>query len=141
MKVVVSMAKQAILTDEGLKNYEQELEYLKTVKRKEVAEDLREGLVLNTFTDLMSADASPLMQQLKQVLPAGTFFSYIEHACKISVIKEFLNDLSANAAGGSCNNYYSLSLHLITSVIVSLELNIGLFIRTYLYHTSNIIVI
>lgn len=49
MKVVVSMAKQAILTDEGLKNYEQELEYLKTVKRKEVAEKIKVAL---SFGDL-----------------------------------------------------------------------------------------
>ena len=43
------MAKQAILTDEGLKNYEQELEYLKTVKRKEVAEKIKVAL---SFGDL-----------------------------------------------------------------------------------------
>lgn len=43
------MAKQAILTDEGLKNYEEELEYLKTVKRKEVAEKIKVAL---SFGDL-----------------------------------------------------------------------------------------
>ncbi|MBQ3928994.1 MAG: transcription elongation factor GreA [Clostridia bacterium] len=43
------MAKQTILTDEGLKNYEQELEYLKTVKRKEVAEKIKVAL---SFGDL-----------------------------------------------------------------------------------------
>ena len=43
------MAKQAILTDEGLKNYEQELEYLKTVNRKEVAEKIKVAL---SFGDL-----------------------------------------------------------------------------------------
>ncbi len=32
------MQKQVILTDEGLRNYEEELEFLKTVKRKEIAE-------------------------------------------------------------------------------------------------------
>lgn len=43
------MAKQAMLTDEGLKNYQQELEYLKTVKRKEVAEKIKVAL---SFGDL-----------------------------------------------------------------------------------------
>ncbi len=45
------MAKQQaiMLTDEGLKNYEQELEYLKTVKRKEVAEKIKVAL---SFGDL-----------------------------------------------------------------------------------------
>ena len=32
------MAKEVIVTDEGLKKLEQELEELKTIKRKEVAE-------------------------------------------------------------------------------------------------------
>ena len=43
------MAKQTILTDEGLKNYNDELEYLKTVKRKEVAEKIKVAL---SFGDL-----------------------------------------------------------------------------------------
>ena len=43
------MAKQTLLTDEGLKNYEQELEYLKTVKRKDVAEKIKVAL---SFGDL-----------------------------------------------------------------------------------------
>ena len=43
------MPKQTLLTDEGLKNYEQELEYLKTVKRKEVAEKIKVAL---SFGDL-----------------------------------------------------------------------------------------
>ncbi len=43
------MAKQAMLTDEGLRNYEQELEYLKSVKRKEVAEKIKVAL---SFGDL-----------------------------------------------------------------------------------------
>lgn len=43
------MQKQVILTDEGLKNYEEELEQLKTVKRKEVAEKIKVAL---SFGDL-----------------------------------------------------------------------------------------
>ena len=43
------MQKQVILTDEGLKNYENELEQLKTVKRKEVAEKIKVAL---SFGDL-----------------------------------------------------------------------------------------
>lgn len=43
------MAKQIILTEEGLKNLENELENLKTVKRKEVAEKIKVAL---SFGDL-----------------------------------------------------------------------------------------
>ena len=40
--------------------------------------DPQEELVLNTLTDLLVVDASPLMQQLKKVLPSGSFATYIE---------------------------------------------------------------
>ena len=43
------MAKQTLLTDEGLKSYEKELEYLKDVKRKEIAEKIK---VARSFGDL-----------------------------------------------------------------------------------------
>lgn len=43
------MQKEVLLTEEGLKNYEKELEYLKTVKRKEVAEKIKVAL---SFGDL-----------------------------------------------------------------------------------------
>ncbi len=43
------MSKKIILTDDGLKKYEQELEELKTVKRKEVAEKIKIAL---SFGDL-----------------------------------------------------------------------------------------
>ena len=43
------MAKQIILTKEGLKALEEELEYLKTVRRKEVAEKIKVAL---SFGDL-----------------------------------------------------------------------------------------
>ena len=41
-------------------------------------DDPQEELVLNTLTDLLIAEASPLQQQLKKALPSGTFASYIE---------------------------------------------------------------
>ena len=40
--------------------------------------DLQEELVLNTLTDLLIVDASPLMQALKRALPSASFASYIE---------------------------------------------------------------
>ena len=40
--------------------------------------DLEAEMVLNTLTDLLVADASPLMQRLKDVLPSGSFATYIE---------------------------------------------------------------
>ena len=43
------MAKQTVITDEGLKRLEQELEELKTVKRKEIAEKIKVAL---SFGDL-----------------------------------------------------------------------------------------
>lgn len=43
------MAKQYILTDEGLKKYQEELEHLKTVKRREIADKIKVAL---SFGDL-----------------------------------------------------------------------------------------
>ena len=43
------MAKEILLTDEGLKQYESELEYLKTIKRKEITEKIKVAL---SFGDL-----------------------------------------------------------------------------------------
>ena len=43
------MAKEILLTDEGLKQYESELEYLKTTKRKEITEKIKVAL---SFGDL-----------------------------------------------------------------------------------------
>lgn len=43
------MAKPIVLTDEGLKKLEEELEQLKTVKRKEIAEKIKQAL---SFGDL-----------------------------------------------------------------------------------------
>ena len=43
------MAKQTIITDEGLRRLEEELEDLKTVKRKEIAEKIKVAL---SFGDL-----------------------------------------------------------------------------------------
>ncbi|MBQ3482329.1 MAG: insulinase family protein [Oscillospiraceae bacterium] len=41
-------------------------------------ENREEENILNTLTDLLVADASPLMQSLKRALPSGSFASYIE---------------------------------------------------------------
>ena len=41
-------------------------------------DDPQEELILNTLTDLLAADASPLMQNLRKALPSGSFASYIE---------------------------------------------------------------
>jgi len=46
---VIELEKQVILTEEGLKNLENELENLKTVRRKEVAEKIKVAL---SFGDL-----------------------------------------------------------------------------------------
>jgi len=41
-------------------------------------DDFQEELVLNTLTDLLVPDSSPLMQKLKRALPSGQFATYIE---------------------------------------------------------------
>ena len=43
-----------------------------------VKEDREQENILNTLTDLLVADASPLMQSLKRALPSGSFACYIE---------------------------------------------------------------
>lgn len=45
------MAKQIIITDEGLKKLKDELEYLKKVRRKEVAEGLRQARSFGDLTE------------------------------------------------------------------------------------------
>lgn len=52
------MAKQIMLTDEGLKKYEDELEYLKTVKRKENAEKLKEARAQGDLSENAEYDAA-----------------------------------------------------------------------------------
>lgn len=52
------MAKQVILTNEGLKKYEEELEYLKTVKRKENAEKLKEARAQGDLSENAEYDAA-----------------------------------------------------------------------------------
>ena len=41
-------------------------------------DDLQEEMVLNTLTDMLLPDSSPLMQNLKKALPSGRFGTYIE---------------------------------------------------------------
>ena len=41
-------------------------------------DDPQQELILNTLTDLMVADGSPLMRSLKRALPSGRFATYIE---------------------------------------------------------------
>ena len=52
------MAKQVMLTDEGLRKYEEELEYLKTVKRKENAEKLKEARAQGDLSENAEYDAA-----------------------------------------------------------------------------------
>ena len=43
-----------------------------------IKDDPQEEMILNTLTDLMLADSSPIMQSLRRALPTGTFGTYIE---------------------------------------------------------------
>ena len=59
------MQKQVILTDEGLRNYEEELEFLKTVKRKEIAEKL--SLSEQTVKNQLSLGLKTLKEKLNKI--------------------------------------------------------------------------
>lgn len=52
------MAKEILLTAEGLKNMEDQLEYLKTEKRKEVAEKIKEALSFGDLSENAEYDAA-----------------------------------------------------------------------------------
>lgn len=52
------MAKQIMLTIEGLQKLEEELEYLKTVKRKEVAEKIKEARGFGDLSENAEYDAA-----------------------------------------------------------------------------------
>ena len=60
------MAKQTLLTDEGLKNYEQELEYLKTVKRKDVAEKIKVALSFGDLSENSEYDSAKNEQAIME---------------------------------------------------------------------------
>ena len=61
------MAKQTLLTDEGLKSYEKELEYLKDVKRKEIAEKIKVALSENSEYDEAKNDQAMLEARISQI--------------------------------------------------------------------------
>jgi len=52
------MSKEILLTAEGLKNMEDQLEYLKTEKRKEVAEKIKEALSFGDLSENAEYDAA-----------------------------------------------------------------------------------
>ena len=58
------MEKQIILTEEGLKNLESELETLKTVKRKEVAEKIKVALSFGDLSENSEYDEAKNEQAL-----------------------------------------------------------------------------
>ena len=66
-------AKQTVITDEGLKKLEQELEFLKTVKRKEVAEKIQNAKdVLNEInfngSDLRTKEVDSIINDVNELL-------------------------------------------------------------------------
>lgn len=98
-------------------------------------DDPEEEMLLNTLTDLMVADGSPLMQNLKKALPSGSFATYIEldgpedmivfyglnlnesdAALFKSTVDDTLKDLAENG----------FSQDLVDSIMSSLELSIKL---------------
>jgi len=61
-------------------------------------DDPQEELVLNTLTDLLNPDASPLMLSLKKALPSGTFGSYIECDGPVDAIMFYAANVNAEDA-------------------------------------------
>ena len=60
------MSKQIILTEEGLKNLESELENLKTVKRKEVAEKIKVALYFGDLSENSEYDEAKNEQAIME---------------------------------------------------------------------------
>ena len=52
------MAKEILLTAEGLQNLKDQLEYLKTEKRKEIAEKIKEALSFGDLSENAEYDAA-----------------------------------------------------------------------------------
>ncbi len=61
-------------------------------------DDPQQELVLNTLTDLMVADGSPLMQDLKRAIPSGNFATYIELDGPEDMIVFFAENIDADEA-------------------------------------------
>ena len=58
MKIAMAEAKKVVMTYEGLKKMEQELEELKTVRRKEVAEKIKEARGQGDLSEIAEYDAA-----------------------------------------------------------------------------------
>ncbi|MBQ5405523.1 MAG: insulinase family protein [Oscillospiraceae bacterium] len=63
-----------------------------------VKDDPKTELVLNTLTDLMADDASPLQQRLKKALPSGSFATYIETTGPEDAIVFYAQNVNAEDA-------------------------------------------
>ena len=62
------MTKQVLLTDEGLKNLEAELDELKTVKRKEIAEKIKVALSFGDLSENSEYDEAKNEQAIVEAL-------------------------------------------------------------------------
>ena len=95
-------------------------------------DDPQEEIVLNTLTDLLVADASPLMQSLKKALPSGNFASFIEldgpedmicfyagnvNASDAEIFRETVDAALADAAANG------FSAELVDGVMASLSMS------------------
>lgn len=97
--------------------------------------DPKEELILNTLTDLLAADASPLMQSLKKALPSGSFMSYIETEGpedSIAFVAENVNPEDAQVFKDTVDAVLAqvaqagFSQDLVDSVMASLSMTIKL---------------
>ena len=97
--------------------------------------DLDEEQILNTLTDVLAADASPLMQQLRKVLPAGSFSTYIETEGPEDAILFHADNLNPEDAGTFRDTVDSVladiaangfSQELVDGVMASLAMNMKL---------------
>ena len=64
--LILDSQKQTILTEEGLKNHENELEELKSVKRKEIAEKIKVALSFGDLSENSEYDEAKKEQAIME---------------------------------------------------------------------------
>lgn len=84
------MAKQTVVTDEGLRRLEKELEELKTVKRKEIAEKIKVALSFGDLSENSEYDEAKNEQAMVEAKIAE-----LEQTLKIAVV---IDENSAESA-------------------------------------------
>ena len=108
------MSKEILLTAEGFKNIEEQLEFLKTEKRKEVAEKIKEALSFGDLSENAEYDAAK-NEQAEVEEKILKLQNILKHA---TVIDDEDNDLSVVSIGSKVKIYDKEFDEELTYVIV-----------------------